>query len=175
MSINGVRFFHHSFFGFPGTLAKGVLTFEFSVTSQPVDGLDTANLDNNVTGVVLGTGTLVLGGGDGHDVIVGVTPFSYDPAMGNLLMDISYPRGLSRGPGFPAPFEAYNGEDGSSAGGILSRAYNSGGEGFAGWGLKTEFLLGTTPLFFPMVEVFVDAGNLTLVGQRPHRTRRPAT
>ena len=138
-TIAGLKLFHHPL-GSLGTLASGTLNFELSVTTQQVDGLDTVNLDNNVTGDVLGTGTLVLTGGDGHDLIIGVTPFTYNPALGNLLMDIKFPGGTTRGPGIPAFFESFDPDDGVSAGGIFSRAYDGGGGGFEGWGLKTEFL-----------------------------------
>lgn len=163
--INGLKFFHDPFdVNFPGTFSNGTLNFELSVTAKEVDGLDTVDLGNNVTSSVLGTGTLVLNGEDGRDLIIGITPFDYDPALGNLLVDMRSPTGLSRDFGLPVPFEAYNGEDGTSAGGIFSRAYDGGGGGFEGWGLKTEFLLGNTPLESPMVQVIVDGGNLTLIG-----------
>ncbi len=163
--INGLKFFHDPFdVSFPGAFSNGTLNFELSVTAKEVDGLDTVDLGNNVTSSVLGTGTLVLNGEDGRDLIIGITPFNYDPALGNLLVDMRSPTGLSRDFGLPVPFEAYNGDEGTSAGGIFSRAYDGGGGGYEGWGLKTEFLLGSTPLESPMVQVIVDGGNLTLIG-----------
>lgn len=164
LSINGVKFFNNPLVPeFPSTLSIGTLNFEFSVTAKEVDGLDTVNLENNVTSVVLGYGTLELDGEQERDLIVNITPFSYDPSLGNLLMDIKTPTGLTR-VGFPAFFSSYDPDEGISAGGIFSRAMDGGWEGYEGYGLKTAFLIGTTPLDLPEVQVIVSDGNLKLIG-----------
>jgi hypothetical protein len=80
----------------------------------------------------LGTGTLV-GGGPGSTFTVDITDFNYNPNLGNLLMDIKIPGGVSPNSNGPS-FEARSG----TADGIFSRLHNFG-TGFEGWGLVTQF------------------------------------
>jgi hypothetical protein len=107
----------------------------FSTTSKAVNGLDTSNFDNNV-----GTNTQfffvgTLGGAVGGPVFsIGGSPYNYDPADGNLLMDIR--KGGEPGQG-DAFLDARNGTFGDDS----SRAHNFG-SAFENFGLVTRFNLG---------------------------------
>ena len=143
VNISEVKFFHVPF-PYSDTIIKpGSYHFEFSVTDMEVDALNTNDLDVNVTGPVLGTGLLESDGIPGGDLVVDISDFTYDPAQGNLLMDIKIPGGVPRFTEgiIGTAFKAFSGDEpGHEANGIFSRADNFG-SGFEGWGLKTEFLM----------------------------------
>ncbi len=160
IGINGLTFFkdNKSF----GNFTNGTFNFELSVTSKPVNSLDTANFDNNVTGPILSFGSLLLSGGAASTFMVSLTPFMYDPNDGNLLVDIKIPGGTVGG---TASFDAYSG----NAGGIFSRAHDFGG-GFAGYGLKTEFKeISTTPE--PSTMILLGSGLVGLIGYRVRKAQ----
>lgn len=129
LSIGMIEFFQTNAPG--GNLNSGTFTFYLSTTSKSVDGLDTTVFGNN-----LGTdnqlfGVFVLTGGAAPSLLpFSGTPFVYDPALGNLLLDIQI-SGISGGNSY---FDARN----NNAGGVFSRAHNFG-SGFSGYGLVTRF------------------------------------
>lgn len=65
-------------------------------------------------------------------------PFAFDPASGNLLMDLVIGNQLMTPAEFPAFFGFSTGDGSASA---YSRAWNSDifGQGSDGWGLRTQF------------------------------------
>jgi hypothetical protein len=148
IKILGLTFFLDNFPG--GNFNAGTFNFEMSVSDAQVDALDKVDFDNNVTGPVLSTGSIVLGGGPASTFMVALEAFVYDPLEGNLLMDIKIPGGVTH-VGDESYFDAFGG----GTGGIFSRAHNFGG-GFVRHGLKTEFKEGTIAIPEPMA--------LTLLG-----------
>jgi hypothetical protein len=134
LSIGMIEFFHTVTPG--GNLNSGTYTFYFSTTTTSVDGLDTTVFDNNLGPDNQLFGVFVLTGGAAPSVLpFSGTSFSYDPTLGNLLLDIQI-SGISSGNSY---FDARNG----TAGGVFSRAHNFG-SGFSGYGLVTRFSSGTS-------------------------------
>lgn len=131
MDIGAIQFFLDQFFG--GNLASGTFTLSFSTTAKAVDALDTANFNNNLGADNQLFVSRVLAGGAAPSVLSFTgTPFHYDPAGGNLLLDIQI-SGFSHTGGWSF-YLARNGD----AGGLFSRAHDFG-SAFAGFGLVTEF------------------------------------
>ena len=71
--------------GMPGTIGNGEYLIRFAVTDAPENGLSTdfdANVDGSVgtffSGMLTSTGLRIAG-----------APYLYDPALGNLLLDIT--------------------------------------------------------------------------------------
>lgn len=114
---------------------SGDYTLSLSTTSKPVDGLDTVIFDSNLgpDNQLFWSGPL-SGPAPAPEVVFLGAPFAYDPAVGNLLLDIRVSNG---GPDGGLHLDAYN----LDAGGLFSRAHNFGG-GFEGYGLVTGFSYG---------------------------------
>jgi hypothetical protein len=130
IDIGTISFFR----GVSGDLASGTFTLSFSTTSAAVDALDTVNFDNNLGPVNQLFIVQVLAGGPAPDVLSFTgTPYHYDPALGNLLLDIQI-SGFSGSIGDPAGYLSRNG----NAGGLFSRAHDFD-SGFEGYGLVTAF------------------------------------
>jgi hypothetical protein len=75
----------------PNAVTAADYTFSFSTTSKLVGGLDLTNLNNNfgVDNQVFFSGAL---GGPLSGIeftVTGTMPFTYDPSLGNLLLNIS--------------------------------------------------------------------------------------
>jgi hypothetical protein len=127
--INSIEFYNHSGVS---SFAGGVYSLHLSTTSRAVNGLDTVNFANNVGGndqvfrTIDLTGVLV--NNNSTYVFSAVSPFLYNPAAGNLLLDIFAPGT----PGFSVFFDAMNGSFGTNS----SRAHNFG-TNFESWGLVT--------------------------------------
>jgi hypothetical protein len=87
--ISGIEFFNTQFLNGNTTLAGGTYTLSLSTTSKPVGGLDLNSPTNN-----LGPDNQVFFSGPLGSVSGGVkvftgTPFSYNPALGNLLLTVT--------------------------------------------------------------------------------------
>lgn len=144
ISITGIDFF----LGSAGTLSGGTYELSFSTITAGIDTLSISNFDGNLgadnalfTSVALsgaGPATLSFTGG----------PFLYNPANGNLLLDIKI---LSPTGGSGAGYQAMNG----GANGIFSR-YQNFGDQTIGWGLVTQFDFGAAAVPEP--------GTLSLLG-----------
>lgn len=96
-TINDIEFYVYSGSGAPNT---GVVTIKLSETSAPVNGLSTtlsANFGTNTETVFHGLLPPLAGG---VLEIALSTPYTYNPASGNLLLDIVEATPYSGGPGF---------------------------------------------------------------------------
>lgn len=129
ISISDIEFFLNS----PGNLDTGTFSLYLSTTSKAVNGLDTSNFANNLGGDNALFGTFTLGGTAPSTLVFNGGPFNYDPANGNLLLDVEANITQS-GSSF---FDARNGD----AAGLFSRAHNYG-SAFENWGLVTAFSYG---------------------------------
>lgn len=134
-SISSVTFFADGFTNTsPGRLAGGTYALSISTTSASVDGLNTSNFASNVgsDNQSVFSGTLTPNFSGNRLTFNFSSPFAFNPAAGNLLLDFSitgFSQSATRG-----GFVANNGD----AAGIFSRAHNFG-SGFSGFGLTTEF------------------------------------
>ena len=93
-TINSETFYHifASQYGGSNTLLGGTSTFDLSTTSAPVGGL-ASTLANNIgaDNTTVLTVTIPAGGvpfGSSY-TFINTTPFTYDPTIGNLLLDIT--------------------------------------------------------------------------------------
>ncbi len=133
VSVNSITFFNS--FSSGQSFLPGTYTISFSTTSKAVNGLDTTNLANNFGTNTHLFATLNLSGTAGSPTITFTgTPYAYNPAAGNLLMDITY---SGAGGNTGLFLDAMNGDFGT----LSSRAHNYG-TGFAGFGLVTQFDVG---------------------------------
>jgi hypothetical protein len=126
--VNTVRFFQDN-----GTEQTATYNMYLSTSNNPVDKLDRTDFDNNVgsdnqffasvtlTGASLSYGTPLNFTG---------LAFMYDPANGDLLVDI-------HASGTTYPLTGYYFAMNGDAGGLFSRAHNFG-SGYFGYGLITE-------------------------------------
>ena len=128
-TITGVTFFDSLNPG--ATFTDADYTVSLSTTTKAVNGLDLVNLNNNVGG----DNTLLFSGhrsgATGASFTLSGGSFLYNPASGNLLLDIQLSNIGARGQGF---LDSRNGD----AGGLFSRAHNFDG-GFNNLGLVTQF------------------------------------
>lgn len=132
MDIGAIQFFLYQDVA-GGNLASGTYTLSLSTTSKTVDALDTVNFSNNLGADNQLFVNQVLAGGVAPSVLSFTgDSFYYDPAAGNLLLDIQV-SGFSH-TGTEAYYLARNGD----AGGLFSRAHDFG-TGFEGFGLVTKF------------------------------------
>lgn len=144
IDITGLTFFLTQFIPTDpssGFLNGGTYTVSLSTTSQPVNGLNLADFDANVGAddTVIFSGALPAFVAFGGSFTLGGTgDFSYNPAQGNLLMDIQIV-GLSA----PTTGETFLDARNGTAGGVFSRADNLA-TGFDDTGLVTEFDTTTT-------------------------------
>jgi hypothetical protein len=88
ISITGLTFFNNNFV--PGSIANADYTISLSTTSAAVDGLDTtfaSNLGADNQAFFSGA----LGGliGPTNQFTIAGTPFTYNPANGNLLLTVT--------------------------------------------------------------------------------------
>ena len=117
------------------TLNTGTFDIFLSTTSAQVDGLDTTNFEANRGADNTQFGSYVLGGIPPATLAFTGTAFYYNPAAGNLLVDVRSSITAVGYDGNGTSFLANNGD----AGGVYSRAHNFG-VAFEGWGLQTRFI-----------------------------------
>ncbi len=122
-SITEIDFFRTSPFNqVPGVLNSGTYTLSLSTTSKSVGNLDLGDFDANLGPDNQVVANAILGGGPAGSILsffLG-TPFVYDPAKGNLLLDIGMTN-LSHGT-CPTCFDAYF-DIPAFSGGRMSRAF----------------------------------------------------
>lgn len=146
-------------------LVSGMFKFYLSTTSKAVDALSTdfdsnRGLDNTLFATYTLTGGLVPGG-----LTFFGTPFLYNPASGNLLIDMVI-TDISN-PHASVNLDAMA----RDAGGLFSRMHDFG-SGFAGYGLVTEFNGTPTNVVPEPSTVFLLGTGLILLGVPAWRRRR---
>jgi hypothetical protein len=134
MTITDIVFYHTIYVG--GNFRPGSYALSLSTTSRPVNGLDTVDFDSNLgpDNQLFWSGAL-NGPAPAPEVVFLGVPFTYDPALGNLLLDIRV-SGATEG-NWGLALDARDGD----AGGLFSRAHNFG-SAFENWGLVTGFSYG---------------------------------
>jgi hypothetical protein len=134
MTIIGLTFFRTQDSTGPDNLDGGTYNIYLSSTSKAVNGLDLVNFDNNdgPDNTLVFSGSLPAAVAFGSSFTIDTSPFLYDPANGNLLIDMRI-SGVSH-----AGSNIYLDARAGTAGTIFSRAQNFGG-GYDSFGLVTEF------------------------------------
>jgi len=143
-------------------LASGAYTFSFSTTSAPVGGLSTI-LGNNA-----GSDSQVFFAGPlggplgGPSFTLSGTPFFYDPALGNLLLQVNF--AASGG-------ESFTFFDSNEENRLFSRAYSFAGGLADSRGLVTQFdFQPIQPIPEPSTLILIGSGLLGACARR-WRTR----
>lgn len=123
-----------AFVGGQGFFATSTYAFSLSTIATDIDNLSTTNFNANRGPDNAPLATVNLSGAAPATLrIEGMTPFLYDPARGNLLLDIVISPGNVFPPALGAGYQSR-----VSAYGIMSR-YHNFGTGFIGYGLITQF------------------------------------
>jgi len=127
--ITGVDFLSGS-----GNLAPSTYSLYFSTITAGIDTLSNVSFDSNRGADNTLFATLTLAGTAPPTLTFSGIPFFYNPAHGNLLLDIVVsPGGVDANGGFGGSYMASD-----SAFGIFSRYHNFGSSNI-GWGLVTQF------------------------------------
>jgi PEP-CTERM motif len=88
MSISSLAFYYDAARGGSSLVISGTYSVYLSTTSAAVNALDGVNLANNRGPDWTWFGTLSAGTDTNPSITLSGTPFSYDPANGNLLVEI---------------------------------------------------------------------------------------
>jgi hypothetical protein len=134
MTITGLTFFNTAYH--PGSIAGGDYTVRLSTTGKAVNGLSSTFAEN--TGADVQTFfTGALGGPiGGPSFTIAGSAFTYDPALGNLLLDVSKT-------GSGDAFSVYLDNQSSAPDGRFSRVYSFSdgptGDTNNNYGLVTRF------------------------------------
>ena len=162
ITITDLEFYNTQVLG--GSPNIGVYTISLSTTSAAVDGLDTADLSLNIgpdnTIVYSDNHLPSLSGGVLRFILS--TPFTYNPADGNLLMDVASPENEE------TDFLRLDARNGTALG-LFSRAETPGfGDpaSFLGWGLVTGFSTASIPEPSTWAMTLVGFGGLGYAGFR---------
>jgi len=131
-----------------GTLAPSTYTLYFSTITSGIDSLSNSDFDSNRGADNALFASATLSGAAPATLTFSGVPFAYNPASGNLLLDIVVsPGGVDANNGFGASYEAN-----TNAPGVFSR-YHNFGLGNIGWGLVTEF--NYTPIPEPAIPTLI--------------------
>jgi hypothetical protein len=144
IAINGLEFFNTQKVGYATALNSGTWTISLSTTSADWNTLSStfaSNIGANNTQVFLGN--LAQPWAFGDTLILNFsTPFTYNPALGNLLMDV-HVSGTS-----DSNQDVYLDTNGAALGAldgnIIMGSVYSGGTVNKGYGLVTDFTIGAT-------------------------------
>lgn len=88
ITIGSIGFTSTQFLVPGGEYVPGLFTFRLSTSARPFNALSVTDLDANVAAPLHAFAAVHLGGVAGPSLTIVGTPFTYDPSMGNLLLDI---------------------------------------------------------------------------------------
>lgn len=157
LSISSIDFFRAN----TGLFAAGTYSFYFSTISAGIDSLSDSDFNSNLGSDNTLFATVNLSGSAPSELTINGNPFTYNPAAGNLLLDIIIsPGGQHGSAGFATdPDEV----------GVFSR-YHDFGSANIGWGLVTEFDYTVVPE--PSISALAGLGILTGLVIRYLRAKR---
>jgi hypothetical protein len=155
ITIYGITFYNTYNPG--ANLTDATFTFSLSTITAGIDTLSNTNFDSNLGGDNTLFATQALSGASAASLTIWGTPFTYNPANGNLLLDIALTNINLRGGVY---FESRNG-----ANGIFSR-YHDFGTGTIGTGLVTGFETGAGEVPEPATFALLGAGLAALALRR---------
>jgi hypothetical protein len=158
IAITGIDFFLSS----AGTLWGGTYTLSLSTISADVNTLSDSNFDSNRGANNTLFTSVALSGAAPSTLSFTGGPFSYNPAQGNLLLDIQITN-LANVPG-TAAFQ-----DGDGAGPATIARYHNFGIATTGFGLVTRFDFAAVNTPEPGTFVLLGAGLLAIAGRRFRR------
>ena len=162
--IKEIRFFSIETPG--GNLSSGTYELSLSTSPKAVNGLNLSDFDDNIGADNQLFVVSVLTGSPTPSVLsLEGDPFLYQPALGNLLLDIRV-SGISH----TGTYGYFDHRKGTS-GGVFSRAHNFA-SGFENFGLVTEFVAASesVPSLHPLGMLLL-AGLIGLTGYRRNRSR----
>ena len=153
MAITSISFFNHSLL--EGSLPVATFQIFFSTITADIDSLSNTNFDSNdgLDNTMFASVDLSGGPAPSQLVFAG-RPFDYNPANGNLLMDIHISSEVSSGGAF------YDARRGTAAG-VFSR-YQNFSAGTQGFGLVTQFTFEPVPEPCTIVLLLGALGSLVL-------------
>jgi hypothetical protein len=163
MAITSISFLNHS--PFFGPLPVATYQIFFSTITAGIDTLSNTNFDSNDGPDNTLFASVDLSGPAPSQLIFTGRPFDYDPANGNLLMDIHIINQVSSGGAF---YDARHG----TATGVFSR-YQNFSSGTQGFGLVTQFRFEPVPEPCTLVLLLGGLSGLVLATLlRPQNSKR---
>ena len=151
-----------------GNLNTGSISLYLSTTAAAVDRLNASNFDANLGPSTSLFGTYTIGGVAPTLLTFTGVPYLYDPAAGNLLLDLRVNGTLAASTSLSGYLARVN-----MPGGNYSRATDFG-VGSAGYGLDTRFALAATTVPEPSAAALLGAGLLAAAGAGARRRRSAA-
>jgi len=159
LSITGIDFFLQ-----PDTsgVLGGTYTLSLSIITANINSLSGSDLPSNIGPNNTEFTSVVLSGAAPSELTFTGGPFSYNPSLGNLLLDITITS--------PSGTAAFEDGAGSGPAGIV-RYYNEPATtGTTGFGLVTEFDFGTSSIPEPGTLSLLGCGLVYLLLQRLRRS-----
>ena len=158
ITITGLEFFNTVFNNFATSMNSGNWTISLSTTGadwNTLSGTFALNIGGNNTQVFSGNLSQAWAFGDTLAIVLS-SPFTYNPAGGNLLMDVTVSNASDSG---GLIFFDGNGFNGITANGntIMGRAYGAGRVDH-GFGLVTEFVTSPSTVPEPSPRMLLETG-----------------
>jgi hypothetical protein len=171
MTVTGLMFFNTQFNSHATSLNTGTWTISLSTTSA-----DWNTLSGTFAANIGGDNTQVFSGNIGQPWTFGdtltinfSTPYTYNPANGNLLMDVLVTGASAPGGSVFFDTNGYN-AGGFNGNTIMGRVYG-GGSVNSGYGLVTDFVTSNSSIPEPSSALLIAAGLIGLSGLRRRNFR----